>query len=863
MAARLELLKEQFFDSNGDPLSGGKLNTYIVGTTTAKATYTTAVGDVEQANPVVLDSSGRIPSDLYGVGYYQIVLTDSDDVTIYTIPSVCGINSASFTSIGDYSGDLNDAVTGISTTESTLLIDSEATLSANTTIPITLGIKVVKGGSIDQSTYTLAINGPFECNDYQEVFTGTGTVTLTQVSYMSPCWWGENTTPGTTDMTDAIQAAFTAAYTAKVPVYFPHGKYLTGTIDYYNQSFYGAPGAVWYPSTQSPSIIQGKDSEDIFCYPDPGTDATVKLRGTVVKDITMIVDDSTDASGSFATRGGPGNAAMAWPIADGSDIGTGSYPIHARFENVQISSLSETAQNESAGLFFQQPPYDTVFDQVHIARLAYGYWEEKPGSNDDSLDYFSDQNQYRNMYFNGNTAPFQSYNGNRNSMEDVQVYSSIADTNLGISLLKYTSSTRDNAKGWTVINLFQESLSTYTEKEYSVIQGRNHVFINCALKNDYGEGYITWDASGCDVIGGRLNGNTDDDTAILRISGDRNKLSFQTRTNTSTFLSDTGDGNVIETLGYDTVTTQSSKRVYHSAGRALPAQNRSSDFVRISPSTAFNNQDDLWIWPSDITWTAPSTQPTITKDATLQTGEYVTLPSTGTGYFTQAWHSTLKVGEGYQVPIGKAKVYIKLKGQTSATDQVWYLKVNAVTKGSATLGITTSWQVLSFLVDTTGTTRGHTVLIQGAAPTVNQAVDIAWIAVVPCDEGGTGSHIGTDWGVYDFAVNGGAVASYKLGLLFDNAVITRAYYQVITEFTSDGSATVALEVATNDANGIVTATAYDDSIFDAGYHEAIQTGTVANFSTQTTAIRAVQLTVGTAALTAGKLKLWWEYVVGE
>jgi len=68
MASRLELTKFQTVDSNGDPLSGGLLYTYIVGTTTAKATYTTAAAAVEQSNPIVLNARGESTVEgIYGV----------------------------------------------------------------------------------------------------------------------------------------------------------------------------------------------------------------------------------------------------------------------------------------------------------------------------------------------------------------------------------------------------------------------------------------------------------------------------------------------------------------------------------------------------------------------------------------------------------------------------------------------------------------------------------------------------------------------------------------------------------------------------------------------------------------------------
>jgi len=59
----------QFFDNNGNPLSGGKLYTYAAGTTTPLASYTTSAGNVPHTNPIILDSAGRVPGG-------QIWLTD-------------------------------------------------------------------------------------------------------------------------------------------------------------------------------------------------------------------------------------------------------------------------------------------------------------------------------------------------------------------------------------------------------------------------------------------------------------------------------------------------------------------------------------------------------------------------------------------------------------------------------------------------------------------------------------------------------------------------------------------------------------------------------------------------------------------
>lgn len=82
----------QLLDNNGVPLSGGKIFTYLAGTTTPQPTYTTNNGNIAHTNPIVLDSAGRVPSGgqiwlINGIGYKFIVKT-STDVLIATYDNV-------------------------------------------------------------------------------------------------------------------------------------------------------------------------------------------------------------------------------------------------------------------------------------------------------------------------------------------------------------------------------------------------------------------------------------------------------------------------------------------------------------------------------------------------------------------------------------------------------------------------------------------------------------------------------------------------------------------------------------------------------------------------------------------------------
>lgn len=77
--------KLQFFDTNGDPLSGGLIYTYKVGTTTNKATYNDATGNSANANPVVCDSRGEASVWLLTDENYKFVVKTAAGATIWTV----------------------------------------------------------------------------------------------------------------------------------------------------------------------------------------------------------------------------------------------------------------------------------------------------------------------------------------------------------------------------------------------------------------------------------------------------------------------------------------------------------------------------------------------------------------------------------------------------------------------------------------------------------------------------------------------------------------------------------------------------------------------------------------------------------
>jgi hypothetical protein len=81
----------QFFDNNGNPLTGGKIYTYAAGTTTPATTYTSSNGATAHTNPIVLDASGRVPGGEIWLTInttYKFVLRTSADVLIGTYDNI-------------------------------------------------------------------------------------------------------------------------------------------------------------------------------------------------------------------------------------------------------------------------------------------------------------------------------------------------------------------------------------------------------------------------------------------------------------------------------------------------------------------------------------------------------------------------------------------------------------------------------------------------------------------------------------------------------------------------------------------------------------------------------------------------------
>jgi hypothetical protein len=172
-------IKHTFTDNNGLPLASGKVYTYAANTTTPLVTYQDADGISQNANPIILDSSGRCNLWLDPVLSYKFVVKDSSDVTLYTVDKVAGSaaggiptwNSNSSYSKGDIVSDgtdqgllyvsridsnLNNALSVVADWALFNGIQRSAALTTNTTLAVTDHGGLVRSNSTSGAlTHTL------------------------------------------------------------------------------------------------------------------------------------------------------------------------------------------------------------------------------------------------------------------------------------------------------------------------------------------------------------------------------------------------------------------------------------------------------------------------------------------------------------------------------------------------------------------------------------------------------------------------------------------------------------------------------------------------------------------------------------
>jgi hypothetical protein len=95
VAGTISLSLSQQFDSQGRPLSAGKLYFFVAGTSTPQNAYQDVALTIPHANPMTLDSSGRISSFYLADGQIKIRLADKNGVDVIAVDNLLVIGPSS------------------------------------------------------------------------------------------------------------------------------------------------------------------------------------------------------------------------------------------------------------------------------------------------------------------------------------------------------------------------------------------------------------------------------------------------------------------------------------------------------------------------------------------------------------------------------------------------------------------------------------------------------------------------------------------------------------------------------------------------------------------------------------------------
>lgn len=305
---------QKFFADNGRPLNGGKLFTYVAGTTTKIATFTDASGGASNTNPIILNFRGECRVWLDPTLSYKFVLsppTDTDPPTnpIWTVDDIT-VSPQPFDNAAVDTGTVNNITLSIPRISSPVLFTRVIFRAAFTNTGATT--LQINGGTANPVTWQNAAafaGGEIQQNGiYEAVFDGAR-------------WQLQGPTLDPTQMRTPQEAA---ANTVITNYAYPPGNVLrygadpTGTLDSslaFNRATFATYGS-WVPN-ERPWVVHvpaGKYRIDSTVYVRSGVAILGEGMATYIE------------GNSF----GPGTAdmfIMGWGLISGvPTMDSGGYP---------------------------------------------------------------------------------------------------------------------------------------------------------------------------------------------------------------------------------------------------------------------------------------------------------------------------------------------------------------------------------------------------------------------------------------------------------------------------------------------------------------------------------------------------------
>jgi len=158
-------------------------------------------------------------------------------------------------------------------------IDADADYSAYSNV----SYKMPNGSLFDiDALMTLTIHSPenIDAGKRQQIFSGTGKVAFSVGGTVYPEWWGENTTPGTTNMSTQTDAAITAVSANGGTVYFQPQTYIIADVTL--KSHVNLKGSGW-----NTLIKKKSDATYIFTCDSGSADVSNNIHDITISDMQI------------------------------------------------------------------------------------------------------------------------------------------------------------------------------------------------------------------------------------------------------------------------------------------------------------------------------------------------------------------------------------------------------------------------------------------------------------------------------------------------------------------------------------------------------------------------------------------------
>ena len=539
-------------------------------------------------------------------------------------------------------------------------------------------------------------------------------------------WYGA-VGDGVADDTAAIQAALDASHASDAIVYFPKGSYITGSLNYRGQSMRGDGIKCTH--------ILGKPSQDMFVL-DAGSALYSRTNG-IIENVEFKINDTVDASASFSTRSGIGNSVFSAAYNDANAAMPLSWHTFT-FREVKFIGTTDVNTRKTCCFWSQRIVYNVKFDHCEF-HTDYGFIIAAPanlsttntfGGNYDAFS--NDHNTFLDCNFVCRTIAFQHINGQRCYVRNMQVYGG----QRGALFIDFPNNNQ-NIATWIIDGLFVEGQT----HECTRLQGGGHIFRGCTFSPssvaathgpllietnktiyDHCTFYITGSYAGCNQI---------------TISAESVEL-MRCNLVPSTVV-DNGLRNRISYVDWTDAYRPSAERILSKNKMFINAPDGGAAMLGAVGGRLIKSVNDLTIPPSDFQFNGPGTY-TRSIDTSLEFGEKMTC--TDYIYFSYAMGKQLKFG--YDIPIGRVKLWMKVKRSVAGSVSRQFFITNATTSAAynqVNVTYSNAWTIVSNEVDCSAASIGDiaspTFFCEGGGTTT----DIAWIAIQPLPDEITGKKL--------------------------------------------------------------------------------------------------------------------------